>query len=180
MAHRLFHFSDDDSIARFEPRAVQEPSARECGSEWLNGPLVWAIDAWHQPLYLFPRNCPRILMWRTPATVPDDAVTFFGDVTSRMMAYVEHRWMERLRTACVYRYELPIDSFQSLDDAGMWVSTEGVTPLAVKRIDHLPDALKAADVELVSLETLKPLRSSWETSVHVSGIRLRHAQGWLD
>ncbi|HMG50328.1 MAG TPA: hypothetical protein VK597_07005, partial [Inquilinus sp.] len=60
---RLFHFSDDPAIERFEPRPVRVPSARPAGREWLNGPLVWAIDDAHQMLYLFPRDCPRILAW---------------------------------------------------------------------------------------------------------------------
>ena len=65
---RLFHFSDDPAIARFEPRAVLVPSPRAPGREWLNGPLVWAIDEPHQPMYLFPRDCPRILLWPRPET----------------------------------------------------------------------------------------------------------------
>jgi hypothetical protein len=51
---RLFHFSERSDIAVFEPRPVTVPSPRTRGREWPNGPLVWAIDAWHQPMYLFP------------------------------------------------------------------------------------------------------------------------------
>ena len=58
--NRLYHFSDDPSITRFVPRPVLVPATRPPGSDWLNGPLVWAIDEWHQPMYLFPRDCPRI------------------------------------------------------------------------------------------------------------------------
>ena len=65
----LFHFSCDPAIELFVPRAVRTPAKRPLGHEWLNGPLVWAIDDWHQPMYLFPRDCPRILLWRTPSTV---------------------------------------------------------------------------------------------------------------
>ena len=53
---RLFHFSEDAAITRFAPRPVAVPSARPREQEWLNGPLVWAIDEAHQPLYLFPRD----------------------------------------------------------------------------------------------------------------------------
>jgi len=41
--------SDDPAIGYFEPRPVRIPSTRPEGREWLNGPLVWAIDEWHQP-----------------------------------------------------------------------------------------------------------------------------------
>jgi hypothetical protein len=42
--------------------------------DWLNGPLVWAIDAWHQPMYLFPRDCPRILYWPLATTNAADRI----------------------------------------------------------------------------------------------------------
>ena len=41
---RLFHFSDDPDISEFVPRPVLIPSQRPAGREWLNGPLVWAIE----------------------------------------------------------------------------------------------------------------------------------------
>ena len=69
---RLFHFSDDGGLTRFTPRPVLVPSARPPGRDWLNGPLVWAIDEARQPLYLFPRDCPRILLYPTPATTAED------------------------------------------------------------------------------------------------------------
>ena len=53
---RLFHYSEDPSIVVFEPRPVRVPAARRAGFEWLNGPLVWAIDEPHSILYLFPRE----------------------------------------------------------------------------------------------------------------------------
>ncbi len=59
---RLFHFSDDPAIALFVPRPVAVPLARSAGREWLNGPLVWATDELHAILYLFPRDCPRVLV----------------------------------------------------------------------------------------------------------------------
>ena len=83
---RLFHFSDDPDIAQFEPRPVRVPVERPAGREWLNGPLVWAIDDWHQPLYLFPRECPRILLWPTSRTTKQDRLRWMGDISARMVA----------------------------------------------------------------------------------------------
>src|SRR5688572_27094477 len=108
----LFHFSDDAAIERFVPRAVRTPAKRSPGREWLNGPLVWAIDDWHQPLYLFPRDCPRILLWRTPRTVAADAELYFGASTARMLAYVEAGWADAIAAATLYRYELPPKPFE--------------------------------------------------------------------
>ena len=81
MKLRLFHFSELDSIDVFKPRSVRVPEPRPAGCEWLNGPLVWAIDEWHQPMYLFPRDCPRILLWRQTGTTEEDESEFVGEIT---------------------------------------------------------------------------------------------------
>lgn len=174
----LFHFSDDASIARFVPRVVRVPAQRAPGADWLNGPLVWAIDHGHQAMYLFPRDCPRILLWRLPSTNDEDAQRWLGESTARMVAHVEARWLERLQTASIERYELPHESFESLEDAGMWVSRVAVTPLKRETIRDLPSALRAQNVELRVLESLAPLAEAWSSSLHVSGLRLRNAIGW--
>ncbi len=174
----LFHFSCDPAIELFVPRAVRTPAKRPPGHEWLNGPLVWAIDDWHQPMYLFPRDCPRILLWRTPSTVAADAQVYFGAASARMVAYVEEAWADAVSTATLYRYELPPESFESLDDAGMWVSRAAVRPLRRTEIGDLADELSAAGVELRTLPDLTPLKDVWNTSLHASGIRLRNAVNW--
>jgi len=65
---RLFHFSDDPRIEVFEPRSPRVLAVRPSGQQWLNGPLVWAIDESHSILYLFPRECPRVVIWPTRQT----------------------------------------------------------------------------------------------------------------
>jgi hypothetical protein len=47
-------------------------------------------------------------------------------------------------------------------------------PLNIERIDSIEKALAAADVELRVLPSLKTLAPLWDTSLHVSGIRLRN------
>lgn len=175
---RLFHFSEDPAIARFEPRPVRTPSPRPPGRDWLNGPLVWAIDEAHQPMYLFPRDCPRILLWPLATTRAADRAAWWGQSQARMLAYVEQGWLAALSGARLYRYELPAEPFECLDDAGMWVSRRAVTPRAVIEITDLSEALAAHDVELRVVDSLAPLRGVWDTSLHASGIRLRNAVGW--
>jgi hypothetical protein len=177
---RLFHFSEDPDIALFTPRPVRIPVVRPRRQEWLNGPLVWAIDEAHEMLYLFPRECPRVLIWPTPETSPEDRATWFTDGPRRAVAFIEERWLERLRAATVHRYHLPPASFDDLGDVGMWVSRTPVRPLGVEAVADLPKALEARDVELRVLPVLTPLRHIWITSLHVSGIRLRNAEGWGD
>lgn len=175
---QLYHFSDDPGIAVFEPRPVRVPSARPPGRDWLNGPLVWAIeDAW-QALYLFPRDCPRILLFPRADTTAADRAAWFGESPARAIAYVEWDWLEPLRTATLHRYALPTAPFESLEDAGMWVARQSVTPLSRETLSDLPGALRAAGVELRLTETLTHLRPVWDTTLHASGIRLRHAKDW--
>ena len=131
---RLFHFSEDPDIARFDPRPVRVPAERPAGREWLNGPLVWAVEDARQAMYLFPRHCPRILLWPRPTTTTEDLERWWGTRTCRMLAHVEWAWFDALKSEVIYRYELPVDGFEDLGDAGMWVSREPVTPLAVERI----------------------------------------------
>lgn len=175
---RLFHFSDDPGIARFDPRPVRVPSERGPGRDWLNGPLVWAIEDRRSPMYLFPRDCPRILLWAKADTTAQDRDAWFQDSGARMLAYVEQGWLDRLAAASICRYELPAETFEDLNDAGMWVSRAPVTPLSLEVLDDLPAALAAAGAELRVVPSLVPLKSVWSTSLHASGVRLRNAQGW--
>ena len=179
MTNQLFHFSEDSQIDLFVPRPVQVPPKRRPGYEWLNGPLVWAIDQWHQPMYLFPRDCPRILLWPTSNSTDEDIERYFAGSSARIVAYIERDWLVKVANAVLYRYELPIQTFESLNDAGMWVSQDTtVKPIQRETIRHLPEVLQEEGVELRSLESLLPLKSAWDTSLHVSGIRLRYASGW--
>ena len=173
---RLFHFSDDPDIAIFEPRPVRVPSERPAGQEWLNGPLVWAIDGDHDFMYLFPRDCPRILIWATPETTEAERQYWLGDW--RAAAFIERHWLERLVAETIHRYELPVADFEDLGDAGMWVSRGRVIPMERTVISRLDQEFEPRGVELRVVDSLRPLKSLWNTSVHVSGIRLRNAREW--
>ncbi|MDB5483225.1 MAG: hypothetical protein JWO83_4278 [Caulobacteraceae bacterium] len=177
---RLFHFSEDPGIALFTPRTVRIPVARPAGQGWLNGPLAWAIDDAHDFLYLFPRECPRILIWPTARTSVEDREQWFGHTPRRAIAFIEEGWLERLRTTTVHRYDLPTATFEDLGDVGMRVSRAPVKPLGAEAVADLPQALEARNVELRVAPTLTPLRKIWATSLHASGLRLRNAQGWGD
>ncbi|MDB5587188.1 MAG: hypothetical protein JWP26_2158 [Devosia sp.] len=108
---RLYHFSDDPQIGTFVPRPVLVPSTRVTGMEWLNGPLVWAIEEDLDFLYHFPRECPRIVIWAKDGTRPADTVKWLGP--HRAAAYIERSWLERCATAVLYRYELPPKWFEN-------------------------------------------------------------------
>lgn len=178
MKKRLFHFSDNPAIEVFEPRPVRVPAPRPKGMGWLNGPLIWAIDDAHSPLYLFPRDCPRIIMWRTPETSAVDAARFL-EPTARMTAYVERKWATHIEETILFRYELPTGPFADLNNAGLHVAHIRVKPLSCERLSNLTSQLAIARVKLRTVASLTPLRDAWNSSLHVSGIRLRNAIGWV-
>ena len=94
---RLYHFSEDPDIARFDPHV---PAAQPAAP-----PLVWAIDEEHAPHYLFPRDCPRVCFWVGPGTTPADRERFFAHTRARKVIAVETSWLERVRGATLYEYE---------------------------------------------------------------------------
>ncbi|MCA9844740.1 MAG: hypothetical protein R3C29_06150 [Dehalococcoidia bacterium] len=166
----LYHFSEEPGIEAFVPRTPVHRTDVE--------PLVWAIDDWHAPMYYFPRDCPRILVWPLPETTGGDMERWFGTTPARILAFMEYAWLERMSSTPIYRYEMPYEGFFSLDDAGMFVSRETITPVSVEPVGDLVAALRSAKVELRLSETLTHLRGLWNTTFHASGIRLRNAQGW--
>jgi hypothetical protein len=173
---RLFHFSEDKTIDVFVPRPVAVPSRRRAGMEWLNGPLVWAIQETHDFLYHFPRECPRILVWAHATTAEADREQWLG--CYRAAAYIERRWLPALSTSTLYRYDMPAETFEPLDDAGMWVSRTTVLPLEQAELIDLPATLMSRGVDLRVVNSLVPLKPLWGTTLHTSGIRLRNAAGW--
>ena len=166
----LYHFSEDPGIEVFVPRTPpHRPDV---------APLVWAIDDWHSPMYFFPRDCPRVLLWPLPTTSPADLERWFGASDARMIAHIEYDWLPRMHAVPIYRYTVPPETFDSLDDAGMFVSRATIAPLDVEPVGDLVEALQAANVELRLMARLTPLRGVWDTTLYASGIRLRNAQGW--
>lgn len=179
---RLFHFSEDPAIEVFEPRPVLVPSVRPPGLDWLNGPLVWAVDDWHSPMFFFPRDCPRILLWRTPQTTEADLDHWWrGDRRRRMQAHVEAAWLERMKAARLYRYAFDPAGFERPGEAASpayYVSRQTVRPLEVAPVGDLVAALEAAGVELHVMHDLLPFNGAWDSTLHFSGSRLRNAVGW--
>ena len=166
----LYHFSDERGIARFVPRSPLERPEVE--------PLVWAIDAWHAPMYYVPRDCPRACFWAIESTTANDARRFGLGGEHRFAMVVEEAWWERIQAATVYRYELPPRTFELNDaTAGHYVSREPVTPLAVEALPDLARRIRAEGVDLRVMPRLLPLWAEIIAStVAFSGTRLRNAQ----
>ena len=165
----LYHFSEDPGIESFVPRPVRISPSDEA--------LVWAVDGPHCHLYYFPRDCPRVIISTSPRTSAEDAETFFGHTTATVIAAIESRWLERMRTTTVYRYTLPSEGFVLRDEpAGYWVSGQEVRTVEVEPIPDLMAALINASVELRVMPSLVPMRDAVIASTVEFGIiRWRNA-----
>jgi len=164
----LFHYSEDPTIAEFVPRLGR-----------LGAPMVWAIDAWHSPLYWLPRDCPRVAFWPLPTTTPPDLERWWSTAAGRMVIAIEAAWLERVRSCRLYRYSFDPAAWEPLHDHGCHISRATVRPLAVEPVGDLLARHAAGGVELRVCQSLVPLgRAILQASLHYSLIRMRNAAGW--
>lgn len=171
MTPRLFHFSEDPGIHVFVPRT---PDHRPDVP-----PMVWTVDQERAWTYLFPRECPRVLLWPTPDTTAVDLDRWFGGRPDARIACIEWAWLDRMHSTPLFRYEMDPAQFRPLeDDPWMWVSSAAETPRSVDPVGDLIAALRLENVELRLMPSLAPLDGAWEHSFHFSGIRLRNSIGW--
>jgi hypothetical protein len=154
----LWHVSEDPAIGRFVPRDGK----------------VWAIDTRHQPLYWFPRDCPRATFWANDDTSHDDVERWLGGDRERRVHVIEPPWLPRLRSARVYAYRMPPDTFEAEDR--FWVSSETVEPL---QLDEVGDLLARHAEAGIELRIAPGLLTLWDrvvaSTLDYSGIRLRNA-----
>jgi hypothetical protein len=164
----LWHYSEDASLTRFQPRP---PAGDPAGP-----PLVWAVDTRHAPLYWFPRDCPRGCIWPVSTTTPEDRELFFNDSATTRIHVVEAGWLARMQACRLYAYRLPAASFRPDDVGGYWVSTEPVEAIDQTVVDDLIGRHARARIELRITPSLWPFwRRVTKSTVEYSGCRLRNA-----
>jgi hypothetical protein len=161
----LFHVSEEADIGRFEPRSIDGSSESR----------VWAIDDDRLRNYLVPRDCPRVTYYADANTSPSDVERFLG-CSQAVMAF-EHGWLERVRSARLFCYELPPRSFELADScAGYFVSRTPVVPLSVRIIDDCLSELGRRGVEVRVLSNLWHLHDAVvRSTLAYSMIRMRNA-----
>jgi hypothetical protein len=156
----LFHVSEDGAIDRFEPRDIGRTGER----------LVWAIDADRLRNYLL-----RVTYYAGVDTSPEDVDRFLGSSTA--VVAVEHDWWARLRSARLFCYQLPPETFECRDScAGYFVSRMVVVPLDVRVIDDCVSELIRRGVEVRVMANLWRLRDAVVSStLQFSIIKMRNA-----
>jgi hypothetical protein len=163
----VLHFSEDPTIARFEPHVAATAQQSEA--------YVWAVGPDRYPDYWFPRDCPRAMAWVTPETSEADA-RWLG---TRRVHVVEYGWLDRIRSVDLYAYRLPADTFTPFGDhEHAVVSTVPVEPTGPpERLGDLLALHEAAGIELRLVDNLWPW---WDvvttTTLGFSGIRLANAR----
>jgi hypothetical protein len=163
----LYHVSDRPNIRRFEPRWHEKHGEAR----------VWAVDGAHLHNYLLPRDCPRVSFYALPESRPEDVERLMGGSSAPTVLAVESRWVPDLLKSCLYRYDLPPESFRVCDSgAGYFISHEPVMPHSVTPIPDLLGALLACDLELRIMPLLWKLREAVIAStLQFSIIRMRNA-----
>lgn len=161
--------SEEPGIARFEPRPAPNDDRDDL--------VVWAIDTRHQPLYWFPRDCPRGTFWARPGTSDADIDRFLGGDRMRRVHAMEASWLERMRTTRVWAYELPPGTFRPHETVGgYWISRVAVEPLRTIELGELVAMHADAGIELRIVPSIRPLWADVIAStLEFSGMRLRNA-----
>jgi hypothetical protein len=183
--HALWHVSEDPSIRRFDPRpATQIGETKQADGSIVptpasdtGGPVVWAVDTRHLPMFWFPRDCPRGTFWARPETADADVDRFLDGDRGRRVHAIESAWLERMRSATVVAYRLPETTFRPhASVGGYWLSDTAVEPLQVLELGDLLSRHASAGIELRIVPSIWPL---WDrviaSTLEFSGMRLRNA-----
>ncbi len=148
----LYHFSEDPTIARFVPHVPptnRAPAGTRVG-----------LDADHEPLYWFHRDCPRVAVWAQDAAQRQVLAAHFTTGAWRLHT-MESSWLARLRAVELHRYVFDDALFRPWEEAhGQWISEEVVEPLRVEPCGDLLRRHVDAGIELRLVPDLWPLRDA--------------------
>lgn len=168
---RLWHVSETQGIARFDPRA---PSGATSG---VTVPVVWAIADEYLVNYLLPRDCPRVCVRAGHGTSEADRLRYLGRTTATAVIFIEEAWHERAAQAALWLYEMPGASFRCVDEnAGYYLSETAVVPQSETLVQAPLDLMAQRGAELRVVPRLRPVADEVVAStLAFSVIRLRNA-----
>jgi len=146
---RLFHVSEESDISVFVPRI---PTRKDLDQ---SKGLVWAIEEKCLPIFLTPRNCPRVTYHCNEQTTEQDKRSFLSTNTMDFVVAIEQKWFEVMRHTTLYIYEFDPSEFYLLDQtAGYYVSEKTQEPINKIVIDDLFGELFNRNVEVRILDNL--------------------------
>jgi hypothetical protein len=167
-AGEVLHFSEDPTITEFVPHLAATAQQAEA--------YVWAVDAARSQDYWFPRQCPRVMAWVQPSTTPTERGLLGA---ADRVHVIEYGWLDPLRTATLYAYRLPADSFTPIGEfEHAVVSTTPVRPLGEpEAVGNLLAVHEQAGIELRLATNLWPYCDAWlDTTLGCSAIRMHNAR----
>ncbi|MBS2937621.1 hypothetical protein KDN32_07690 [Nocardioides sp. J2M5] len=156
----VLHFSEDPSIAVFEPHVAATAQQPES--------YVWAVDALNSPCYWFPRQCPRVCSW----------VQVDGRAEDRVHA-VEEAWLATVRVTRLWAYRFDASTFRPFGERPhAWVATVPVEPLGPPvEVGDLVALHEAHGIDLRVLPELEPYFAQVRAAGReFSGIRMGNAR----
>jgi hypothetical protein len=85
----VLHASEDPAIEAFVPHVPATNPGQPA--------MVWTIERRYSPLYLFPRDCPRVAVWANDRTQRQTLSKRFGATTDRVQfaAARDQDWVGR-------------------------------------------------------------------------------------
>jgi len=142
---RLFHASEEESIARFEPR---KPTRQDLDP---NVNLVWAIEEAKLVNFLTPRDCPRVTYYAKPDSTEKDIERFIGNNGTNSVIAIEYGWFQLMRKTKLTIYEFDPGEFILQDEiAGYYVSTKPQIFERQTELRVLPNLWNLCDAIVVS------------------------------
>ena len=165
----LLHLSEDPNMTRFLPHVGV---IREWLAEGALGELV-TVSADHGQW--FPED-PEFRLFAPElggGALLDLGIAFqaaFRTSAPRVHG-LELGWLDRMRTAVLYAYELDPADFEPWPAAsGQWIATRPIVPMRVVAVGDLLDAHVAAGIELRAVPSLWPLHDlavsdRWDFSI---------------
>ncbi|MFE3449819.1 DUF6886 family protein [Nonomuraea sp. NPDC059194] len=170
-AGQVLHFSEDPTIRRFVPHVAK--TSRQ------SAPYVWAVDADRCPDYWFPRQCPRAMAWKGPATRAEDAERILGAGCGERVHAIEYGWLRSMMDVRLYAYRLPAAVFVPIGQPPhAMVAEVPVEPLGPPEpVSDLFELHEEAGIQLRVLDNLWPFWNQVTAcTMEFSGIRLRNAR----
>jgi len=151
----LLHFSEEEGIETFVPRPNKSYPHLQ--------PAVWAIDQEHAAHYYFPRDCPRVIYWKSDTSTDQDTDIFFHCSTVDKIMVIENRWLKRIQETRLYVYEFDPEGFELFEEAktaGYFISHREVKPVRVKVMDDLLGSILSQGIELRFTPSLRTVRNA--------------------